>query len=140
MLSGGFLGGKPSTVISVFVWALSCQRCNACYFNKLGSTCMASSYHFHEVEGMPFETQASPPLVRPGLTSLGPPLGLPLGPPLGLYLFLPWALLGLFLLGLILFPVGTWALGSWSLGRGAAIITQQLKNIIQQLKNNPDCS
>ena len=69
---------------------------------------------------MPFETQASPPLVRPGLTSLGPPLGLPLGPSLGLYLFLPWALLGLFLLGLIVFPVGTWALGSWSLGRGAA--------------------
>ena len=83
---------------------------------------------------MPFETQASPPLVCPGFTSLGPPLGLPLGPSLGLYLFLPWALLGLFLLGLILFPVGTWALGSWSLGRGAAKTTQQLKNIIRQLK------
>ena len=81
---------------------------------------MAQSYHIHEVESMPFETQSSPPLESSWAHLPGPPLGPPLGPPPGPSLGPPWAHLGLSLLGLIVPPLGPWALGSWALGPGAA--------------------
>ncbi len=79
---------------------------------------MAPSYHFHEVEGMPFESQAFVLVVCPGLTSFGPSLGLLLGPFLGPYLFLPgffWGFLSWVSFCSLWVP-GSWALGFWAEG------------------------
>ncbi len=77
---------------------------------------MAPLYHFHEVEGMPFESQAFVPLECSGLTSFGPFFGPASGTLSGPLPVHSWVLLGLSPLGLTLFPVGTWVLGSWFLG------------------------
>ena len=106
----------------------------ASYFNECGSTCMAQSYHIHEVESIPFETQSSPPLDASWAHLPGPPPGpAPGAPPRAL----PWALLGpswgfpSWVSSCPLWVPGPWVLGPWA--QGPQKLLQQLKNSIRQM-------
>ena len=49
-----------------FYWLSLAKDAYASYFNEYGSTCIAQSYHIHEVESMSFEPNAPPDMRQEG--------------------------------------------------------------------------